>query len=89
MRHLSSQSSLAPEMMAAAKKRFTPPPSMAKSSANCYSNQFKQNFSSQALGDKVIILFFQLTFTHTPTNPLSTSETTPAFMTLHSTHNWH
>ncbi|KAG5679275.1 hypothetical protein PVAND_008854 [Polypedilum vanderplanki] len=55
MRHLNSQS-FAPEMMMAAKKRFTPPPSMAKSSTNCastlsYGNQFKPNFSSQ-IGDK-------------------------------------
>lgn len=57
MRHLSTQSHM-PEMMAAAKKRFTPPPSMAKSSVNIasnfsYGNQFNTNIS---IDDKVIIL---------------------------------
>lgn len=63
MRHLSMSQSHVPDMMAAAKKRFTPPPSMTKSSISnnisylSYGNQFKQNISSQTIGDKVTVLF--------------------------------
>lgn len=60
MRHLSMSQSHVPDMMAAAKKRFTPPPSMTKSSIGSnfsYGNQFRQNISSQTIGDKVTVLF--------------------------------
>jgi hypothetical protein len=62
MRHLSSMSqSHVPDMISAAKKRFTPPPSTSKSPFNSnlsYGNQFKQNISSQTFGgDKVTVLF--------------------------------
>ena len=63
MRHLSSsQGHMSTELLAEAKKRFTPPPSFAKSSINSasnfhtYGNQFKQ-FSplESKCGDKVIV----------------------------------
>lgn len=60
MRHLSMSQSHVPDMMAAAKKRYTPPPSTSKSpfsSSNLsYGNQFKQNISSQTISDKVTVL---------------------------------
>lgn len=66
MRHLSSSQGHMSEMShlkAEAKKRFTPPPTFAKSSINSasnftYGNQFKQ-FSplESKCGDKVIVFF--------------------------------
>jgi len=55
MRHLSMSQSHVPDMLAA-KKRFTPPPSLAKTMAgqsSIYGNQFNQNNSSQFISDKV------------------------------------
>lgn len=63
MRHLSSSQNHASEMLAA-KKRFTPPPSMSKSMVNkssisslSYGNQFRHNNSSQTINDKVNSFF--------------------------------
>lgn len=61
MRHLSSSQGHMADMQAEAKKRFTPPPTFAKSSMNCgsnlvnYGNQYRQ-FSplDMKYGDKVI-----------------------------------
>jgi hypothetical protein len=49
-------------LMEQAKKRYTPPPSMAKSSINYenYGNQFRQNNSTHTIGDKVLLLIFYL-----------------------------
>lgn len=67
MRHLSMSQSHVPDMLAA-KKRFTPPPSMSKSMVNKssisslnYGNQFRHNNSSHAINDKVNSFFSFLT----------------------------
>lgn len=64
MRHLSMSQSHVPDMLAA-KKRFTPPPSMSKSMVNKssisslnYGNQFRHNNSSHTISDKVNSFFF-------------------------------
>lgn len=71
MRHLSSSQGHMSDMLAEAKKRFTPPPTFAKSSINSasnlltYGNQFKQINPLEAnSGDKVIVYytFFYFSF---------------------------